>query len=132
MKQSFAAMAGLLLLAGACKEPLNAPNEDQVLAGSAQPIQNLVTGVLAQDRSATSAFSYLLYPEGLARNALRPDPNEPRFVADLIAQSMDPSAFIGSSGWNGYYTTIRAANQLLTAPFPATMSAVQNRPVAAL
>lgn len=114
MTKSIAAMAGLLLLASACKEPLSAPTEDQVIAGSPQPVQNLVTGVLAQDRSATSAFSYLLYPEGLARNALRPDPNEPRFVADLIGQSMDPSAFIGSSGWNGYYTTIRAANQFLS------------------
>jgi hypothetical protein len=123
MKQSFAAMAGLLLLASACKEPLNAPTEDQLVAGTAQPVQNLVTGVLAQDRSATSAFSYLLYPEGLARNALRPDPNEPRFVADLIAQAMDPSAFIGSSGWPGYYTTIRAANQFLASPSTAALSA---------
>ncbi|MFL5608998.1 MAG: hypothetical protein ACJ8AD_21250 [Gemmatimonadaceae bacterium] len=121
MKQSIAAVAGLLLLASACKEPLNAPTEDQLLAGSAQPVQNLVTGVLAQDRSATSAFSYLLYPEGLARNALRPDPNEPRYVADLIAQAMDPSAFIGSSGWNGYYTTIRAANQFLASPSTAAV-----------
>lgn len=114
MTKPFAALAGLLLLASACKEPLSAPTEDQVIAGSPQPVQNLVTGVLAQDRQATSAFSYLLYPEGLARNALRPDPNEPRFVADLIAQSMDPSAFIGGSGWNLYYTTIRAANQFLS------------------
>jgi hypothetical protein len=122
MKKSFAAMAGVLLLASACKEPLSAPTEDALVAGTAQPVQNLVTGVLAQDRSATSAFSYLLYPEGLARNALRPDPNEPRYVADLIAQAMDPSAFIGSSGWAGYYTTIRAANQFLASPSTAAIT----------
>jgi hypothetical protein len=110
-------MAGVLLLAAACKEPLGAPTEDASLAGgSPQPLQSLVAGVLAQDRLAASAFSYLLYPEGLARNALRPDPNEPRFVSDLIAQTMDPSAFIGSSGWNPYYTAIRAANQLRVSP----------------
>jgi hypothetical protein len=123
MKQSFAAMAGVVLLAVACKEPLSAPTEDALVAGTAQPVQNLVTGVLAQDRAAASAFSYLLYPEGLARNALRPDPNEPRFVSDLIAVPMDPSDFIGGSGWNGYYTTIRAANQYLVSPSTAALSA---------
>jgi hypothetical protein len=122
MKKSIATVASLLLLVSACKEPLSAPTEDALVAGSAQPVQNLVTGVLAQDRSATSAFSYLLYPEGLARNALRPDPNEPRYVADLIVMQMDPSAFIGSSGWNGYYTTIRAANQLLVSPRVTTLT----------
>ena len=116
MKKLIAATAGALMFATACKEPLNAPTEDNLVAGSPQPVQNLVSGVLAQDRSTSSAFSYLLYPEGMARNALRPDPNEPRYIADLIGQSMDPSAFIGSSGWNGYYTTIRAANQVLTSP----------------
>jgi hypothetical protein len=116
MNKSIAAAAGMLVLAGACSDPLNAPNEDQVLAGTAQPIQNLVTGVLAQDRSSAGAFSYLLYPEGLARNALRPDPNEPRYVGDLIGTQTDPSNFIGSSGWNGYFTTIRAVNQVLVSP----------------
>ena len=123
MKKSIAAMVGALALAGACKEPLSAPSEDAVVAGSPQPVQNLVTGVIAQDRSAAGAFSYLLYPEGLARNALRPDPNEPRFVSDLIATTADPSAFIGSSGWNGYYTTIRTANQLFASPTVAALSA---------
>jgi hypothetical protein len=123
MNKTIAAMASMLVLAGACSEPLNAPTEDALVAGTAQPVQNLVTGVLAQDRSAVSAFSYLLYPEGLARNALRPDPNEPRFVSDLIAQTMDPSAFIGASGWNGYYTTIRAANQVVASPSTASLAA---------
>jgi len=123
MKKTVAAMVGALALAGACKEPLSAPSEDAIVAGSAQPVQNLVTGVVAQDRAAAGAFSYLLYPEGLARNALRPDPNEPRFVSELIAVPSDPSAFIGGSGFNGYYTTIRAANQLLSSPTYAALSA---------
>lgn len=132
MNKTIAAIASMLVLAGACSEPLNAPNEDGVLAGTAQPIQNLLTGVLAQDRSAVAAFSYLLYPEGLARNALRPDPNEPRFVSDLIAQPMDPSAFIGGSGWNGYYTTIRAANQVLVSPSTASLDAGDRKVVVGL
>ena len=132
MKKTIAAIASMLALAGACTEPLNAPTEDALVAGSAQPVQNLLTGVLAQDRSAVSAFSYLLYPEGLARNALRPDPNEPRFVSDLIAQTMDPSAFIGGSGWNGYYTTIRAANQLVASPSTASLAAGDKNAVVGL
>ena len=116
MKNNVAAMASMLLLAGACREPLSAPNEDAPLAGPPQTVQSLTTGVLAQDRSASSAFSYLLYPEGLARNSLRPDPNEPRFVSELIGVPADPSAFIGGSGYNGYYTGIRTANQFIKDP----------------
>ncbi len=133
MKKIIAATAGALMFATACREPLSAPTEDNPIAGGPpQPVQNLVTGVLAQDRSATSAFSYLLYPEGLARNALRPDPNEPRFVGDLIAQQMDPSNFIGGSGWNGYYTTIRSANQILTSPTVNALSAGDKNAVVGL
>jgi hypothetical protein len=132
MKQTIAAVASVLVLASACKEPLSAPNEDAPLASSTQPLQNLVTGVLAQDRASAGAFSYLLYPEGLARNALRPDPNEPRFVSDLIAQSADPSAFIGGSGWNAYFTTIRAANLLIKANAVKSLSAGDQNAVVGL
>jgi hypothetical protein len=113
MKNTVAAMASMLVLAGACREPLSAPNEDAPVAGGPQTVQSLTTGVLAQDRAATSAFSYLLYPEGLARNSLRPDPNEPRFVSELIGVPSDPSAFIGGSGFNGYFTGIRTDNQFI-------------------
>src|SRR5258708_5795905 len=123
MKKTIAALVSALALAAACKEPLSAPSEDALVAGSAQPVQNLVTGVLAQDRSASGAFSLLLYPEGLARNALRPDPTEPRFVSELIAVPSDPSAFIGSSGWNGYFTTIRAVNQLIASKSVTSLAA---------
>ena len=113
MKNTLAAMTSMLLLAAACKEPLSAPNEDLPVAGPPQTVQSLTTGVIAQDRSASSAFSYLLYPEGMARNALRPDPNEPRFVSELLFLPMDNSDFIGSSGFSGYFTGIRAANQFI-------------------
>ena len=113
MKKTIAAMASMLLLAGACKEPLSAPNEDAPVAGGPQTIQALTTGVIAQDRSSSSAFSYLLYPEGLARNALRPDPNEPRYVSELLFLPMDNSDFIGAGGFSGYYTGIRAANLVI-------------------
>src|SRR5205814_5231420 len=115
MKKTITAIAVLALSAG-CKDSLSAPSQDNVVAGTAQPIQNLVTGVVAQDRASAMAFSYLLYPEGEARNSLRIDSNEPRFINELIAVPIDPSDFIGGSGWNGYYTEIRASNQLIVSP----------------
>jgi hypothetical protein len=123
MKQTTIAVAAMLVLAAGCKDSLSAPSQDNVVAGTAQPIQNLVTGVIAQDRSTAMAFSYLLYPEGEARNSLRIDSNEPRFINELIAVPIDPSDFIGGSGWNGYYTEIRAANQLIVSPSLNSVSA---------
>src|SRR5947209_11022630 len=69
------------------------------------------------------AFSYLLYPETDARNSVRIDPNEPRFINELIAVPIDPSDFIGASTWTGFYQTIRAANQLIANPSLSSMSA---------
>lgn len=113
-KQTFAALAGALVFCGACKEGLSAPSQDAIVAGSAQPVQNLVTGVLATDRGQASAFSNLLYPETMARNTAYLTTNEPRFINELIAVPIDNSDFIGSSGWTAGYQTARAANQLLT------------------
>ena len=123
MKKTIVAMVGALTLTTACKDSLSAPSQDQVVAGTAQPVQNLVTGIIAQDRASASAFSYLLYPETLARNAIRIDPNEPRFINELIGVPIDPSDFIGGSGWVGYYTEIRAANQFIANPSLSTLSA---------
>lgn len=123
MKKTLAAIAASMALCAGCKDALNAPSQDQVVAGTAQPIQNLVTGIVAQDRASAMAFSYLLYPETEARNSVRIDPNEPRFINELIAVPIDPSDFIGSSGWTGYYSEIRAANQLIVSPSLGSMSA---------
>jgi hypothetical protein len=123
MKKTIGTLAATLALCAGCKDSLSAPSQDQVVAGTAQPIQNLVTGIIAQDRASTMAFSYLLYPETEARNSVRIDPNEPRFINELIAVPIDPSDFIGGSGWNGYYTEIRAVNQFLSLPFPGNVSA---------
>src|SRR3954471_14983486 len=99
MKKTMAAMLATIALCAGCKDSLSAPSQDNVVAGTAQPIQNLVTGVVAQDRTSAMAFSYLLYPEGEARNSLRIDSNEPRFINELIAVPIDPSDFIGGSAW---------------------------------
>jgi hypothetical protein len=124
MKKTLAAMsAAVLALSAGCKDALNAPSQDQVVAGTAQPIQNLVTGIIAQDRASAMAFSYLLYPETEARNSVRMDTNEPRFLNELVAVPIDPSDFIGASAWSGYYAEIRAANQLIVSPSLNTMTA---------
>ncbi len=108
------ALLGALVLSGACKEGLSAPSQDALVAGTQQPVQNLVTGILATDRGQASAFSYLLYGETMARNSARIDPNEPRYINELIAVPIDNSDFIGSSGWTNGFQTARASNQLLT------------------
>lgn len=116
MHTKYLALAAVLMVGTACKEPLGAKNQDLVLAGTAQPLQNLVTGVTAQDRIQATRFAYLLYPEGEARNVLRADPNEPRFISELIGVPIDPSDFIGGSGWTEGYQTIRAVNELIVSP----------------
>src|SRR5258708_2912647 len=123
MKKTIAALAGALALCGACKDSLNAPSQDNIVAGTAQPLQNLVTGVIAQDRASAMAFSYLLYPETEARNTARIDPNESRFINELIAVPIDPTDFIGGSGWTAYYPEIPAPNQPIVSPTPPAPAA---------
>jgi hypothetical protein len=122
-RKTIAALAGALAFCGACREGLSAPSQDAIVAGSPQPIQNLVTGILATDRGQGSAFSNLLYPETMARNTAYLTTNEPRFVNELIAVPIDNSDFIGSSGWTAGYQTVRAANQLLEGTTLSAMSA---------
>ena len=102
------------LSVGACSEPLSSPSQDQVVAGSPQTFQTLVTGILATDRGVGSGQSYLLFPETMARNTAFLTSNEPRFVNELIGVPIDPSDFIGGSGWTGNYQVARASDQLLT------------------
>ena len=116
MKKTIVALVGAFALTTACKDSLSAPSQDQVAAGTQQPVQNLITGIVAQDRAAASTFAYLLYPETEARNSVRIDPNEPRFINELIGVPIDPSDFIGGSGWNGFYAEIRAVNVYLASP----------------
>jgi starch-binding outer membrane protein, SusD/RagB family len=117
MRKLTAALAGVVILcSSACKEGLSAPSQDAVVAGSAQPLQNLVTGILATDRGQGSATSNLLFPETMARNVAYITTNEPRFINELIGVPIDNSDFIGSSGWTAGYQVARASNQLLTGP----------------
>jgi hypothetical protein len=126
-KHIIGTLIGALAVCSACSEPLSSPNQDAVVAGSPQRVQNLVTGILATDRGQASAFAYILYPETMARNTAYLTTNEPRFINELIGVPIDPSDFIGSAGWTPGYQTARATDQLLaSATFTAMTAGDQN------
>lgn len=114
MKKPILALAGGLVVAlGACKDNPAAPSTDRVVAGSQQTLQSLATGVNAQDRASAAAFSYLAYGDIMARDAIRLDPNETRYMTEFYEAPPDPSDFIGGAQWTGYYTAIRAVQNIL-------------------
>jgi starch-binding outer membrane protein, SusD/RagB family len=121
-------LAATALVAAGCKDnpvanPIDAPTVD-ALSGALTRVtlQQLATGVLAQDRASTDAFAYLTEPEIFARDLYRIDASEPRFVQETLGGNPDPGSFSGGGAWAGYYTAIRAANNLILA-LPATSTA---------
>lgn len=120
MKTISTITAGMVLLAtGACMENPAAPSSDRVPAGSAQTLQALVTGLVAQLRvgggptSSGAASPYYAFGSVMARDAIRPDPNETRWVTEFYESPPDPSDFIGASQWGENYAVIRAAHSIL-------------------
>ncbi len=114
MRKNIIGLIGALAVCSACAEPLSSPSQDAVVAGSPQTLQTLVTGILATDRGVGAAFSYILYPETMARNTVYLTSNEPRYINELIGVPIDPSDFIGGSGWTGNYQVARASDEVLT------------------
>lgn len=114
MKQYIsAALTSTLVLVGACADNPAAPSTDRVVAGSQQTLQSLATGVVAKDRLASVGGTYGLYGSIMSRDAIVPTANEPRFLTEFYELQPDPSDFIGGTNWTGYYSTIRAAKNLL-------------------
>lgn len=120
-------LAATALVAAGCKDnpvanPIDAPTID-ALSGAltAVTLQQLATGVLAQDRGSVDAFAYAIEPEIWARDVYRIDASEPRFVQETLGGNPDPGSFSGSGNWAGFYTALRAANNLVNAlPTAAT------------
>ncbi len=106
-----AALTSTLVLAGACQDNPAAPSRDNVVAGSQQTLQSLLTGITAQDR--VNYGGYLLWGGIMARDAIVPTANESRFVTEFYVTPPDPSDFIGGSQWTGYYQMLRASQMLL-------------------
>ena len=118
-------LATAALVAAGCKDnpvanPIDAPTVD-ALSGALTRVtlQQLATGVLAQDRNSANAFAYAIEPGIWARDVYRVDASEPRFVQETLGGNPDPGSFSGSGNWAGFYTAIRAANNLILA-LPAT------------
>jgi len=106
-----AALTSTLVLASACQDNPAAPSRDNVVAGSQQTLQSLLTGITAQDR--VNYGGYLLWGGIMARDAIVPTANESRFVTEFYVTPPDPSDFIGGSQWTGYYQLLRASQLLL-------------------
>jgi hypothetical protein len=118
-------LAATALVAAGCKDnpvanPIDAPTVD-ALSGALTRVtlQQLATGVLAQDRTTVNAFAYAVEAEIFARDVYRIDASEPRFVQETLGGNPDPGSFAGGGAWTGYYTAIRAGNNLILA-LPAT------------
>ncbi len=132
MQKHIIGLIGALAVCSACAEPLSSPSQDAVVAGSPQTLQTLVTGILATDRGQGSAFAYILYPETMARNTVYLTSNEPRYINELIGVPIDPSDFIGGSGWTAGYQVARATDEVLTGTTLTTAPAGDQNAVAGL
>ena len=122
-------LAAAALVAAGCKDnpvanPIDAPTVD-ALSGALTRVtlQQLATGVLAQDRASSNAFAYLFEPGIFARDVYRIDASEPRYVQETLGGNPDPGSFTGGGAWAGYYTAIRAGNNLILALPPTATTA---------
>lgn len=114
IKRTVALIAGLALL-GACKDSTGVPDLNNVSSAliqgglNAGSVQLLMTGLLSSDRGNLG----IVFPETMARDVYRIDPAEPRFITQLIGGPADPGAFTGGGMWNGFFSEIRASNNLI-------------------
>src|SRR5689334_25335173 len=105
----------VLAAAIACSEPtvpnLNNPTEqDASTITDRGQIAPLALGLLDSDRQ--TQFNYVFFPEMIARDILRLDGSDPRYIQGLLGapNEVSPSGFLGSGVWAGPYGTIRGAN----------------------
>jgi hypothetical protein len=126
MNRRIVAFLASAALVGACGDTPLVPDLNNV---SAETIkgglttasgQLLVTGMLNQYRNSAIG-AYVSFPETMARNALRLDKAESRYVSEIIGPTApDPGAFTGGGVFTGFFVGIRAANTLLAAARAAT------------
>ncbi|HVF38865.1 MAG TPA: RagB/SusD family nutrient uptake outer membrane protein [Gemmatimonadaceae bacterium] len=114
------AVAGLAI--AGCKDnavvnPVDAPTVEALSGALTRgSLQQVATGVLAQDRAAVvGTFTFYVLSGIFARDLYRIDASEPRYVQETLGGNPDPGSFAGGGGWTQFYTAIRAANNLLLA-----------------
>jgi len=118
---TIALVVGTFAIAG-CKDsaivnPEDAPTVEAISGALTRgSLQQLATGVLAQDRAAVvGTFTHYVLSAIFARDVYRIDASEPRYVGETLAAQPDPGSFAGGGGWTQFYTATRAANNLLLA-----------------
>ena len=113
MKRTVALIA-VLTLFSACKDSTGVPDLNNVSSSLLQSgldrssVQLLTTGLLRADRGNLG----IVFPETMARDMYRIDTAEPRYISELLGVPADPGGF-GAAMWTGYWTEIRAANNLI-------------------
>lgn len=107
-----AAFTGALVLVSACQDNPAAPSRDRVVAGTQQPLQALITGIVQSDRGNRSGANASI----MSRDAITPNANEQRSLTEFYVTPPDPSDFIGSASWAGMYAQLRATKNLLIDP----------------
>jgi len=106
-------LAAAVLVAAGCKDNPVANPIDAPVVGGQVTLQQLVTGVLAQDRLSANVFAYAIEAGIFARDVYRIDASEPRFVQETLGGNPDPGSFAGGGAWTNYYTAMRAENSLI-------------------
>lgn len=120
-RYSTIALAAAIAVAAGCKDnpvsnPIDAPTVDALTGGlTPTSLLQLVTGALAQDRATFNDVPGIIEPGIFARDAYRLDASEPRYVTETLAGNPDPGSFAGGRGFAGYYTALRAENNLILA-----------------
>ena len=117
-KRTLALIAAGLVVAAACNDAVTIPDLNNVssalLAGGLNraTVQALATGLLRQDRGNWSEL-YIVFSETMARDMYRLDPAEQRYITQTIGGQSDPTSFVGGGLWTGFWTGIKAANNLI-------------------
>jgi hypothetical protein len=118
MKRYIAIALAAGVTASACKDnataaPGDAPTIDAVKTLTPSALQQLAIGVTSQDRASYASTGVVILPEILARDVYRIDASESRYVTETLGGQADPGSFAGGSGFSGFYTLARAANNIL-------------------
>ena len=129
-----ALVLGAAALVGACKDstvvnPTDAPTAEAL---TGQPLSRgglatLATGILAADRNVYvgTGSTYPIIANIWAREEVRLDASEPRYVNETLRGAPDYGSFAGGGGWLGQYTAVRQENTMLQAldnPLPDAFS----------
>src|ERR1043166_4541875 len=114
---------GALIAAGKDATPSHFNNVSaETLSGAltTASAQLLTTGLFNQYRNSAIG-NYVVFPETMARDALRIDKAETRYLTEMIGNVQpDNGAFTGQGMYTGFFIGIRSANTLIDATTAAT------------